>query len=99
MTPGGTASPSRSSDESASGSTNCEFFSNPRWDAWRRKVSRSPPQAVDSTTSGRNACRRVTSLEKSGAPNLGNSSATILTSGFKACRVRRKISQESRPQA
>ena len=67
--------------------------------AWRTKVSRSPPHEVDRITSGLSACRRVTSVEKSAAPNFGNSSATTFTSGFIACSVLRKISHESRPQA
>ena len=93
--------PSRSSELSASGSTKVEppAANSPRCAAWRTKVSRSPPHDVDRITSGFSACSRLISVEKSLAPSLGNISATTCTSGFNACRVLRKISHESRPQA
>ena len=68
----------------ADGSTKSDCRISPRWPDWRTKVSRSPPQDVVRITSGRSASRRVTSVEKSGAPKFGNISATTWTSGFSA---------------
>ncbi|MNC69710.1 hypothetical protein D3C75_1204330 [compost metagenome] len=65
----------------------------------KEKLSRSPPHEVETMTSGRSACRRLISVEKSAAPNLGNISATTLTSGLNFFNAARKMSRESRPQA
>ncbi|MCY1558473.1 hypothetical protein D9M68_954120 [compost metagenome] len=91
--------PRRSSELSARDSTKVEFLNRLRCEAWRTKLSRSPPHDVERMTSGRKACRRLISVEKSAAPNLGNISATTLTSGLNFFSAARKISRESRPQA
>jgi hypothetical protein len=62
-------------------------------------VTSSPPQLVESTTSGRVASRRVISVEKSVELKRGNISATTRTPGFSASMPAFHSSQESRPQA
>jgi hypothetical protein len=99
MCPAGRVRPTRSRLDSASGSTKVERSNSRRSAACRMKVSSSPPQLVESTTSGRSASSRVISAEKSVAPKRGNSSATTRTPGFSASMPVFQISQLSRPQA
>ena len=86
-------------EASATGSTKVERSNRRRSEACRTRVTSSPPQLVDRTTSGRVASRRVISVEKSVAPKRGNISATTRTPGFSASMPAFHSSQELRPQA
>jgi hypothetical protein len=74
-------------------------WKKPRGAAWITKASRSPPQKLEWTTSGRAASRAESSVEYSPAYSLGKCSPATCTSGLSLRTESRKTAQESCPQA